>query len=150
MPLFNLVKNSSHYWLLAGLNIAIFTYRKGSAAAGESNPWITWPCLALYVIGELGNLNTHLVLRNLRSANGSERGIPKGLGFGIVTCPNYMFETLAWVGIAGVTWSWSSVLFAVMAVGQMGIWASKREGRYRSEFGAKYQKKRWVMLPGLW
>ncbi|KAL9003608.1 MAG: hypothetical protein Q9188_003542 [Gyalolechia gomerana] len=150
MPLFNLFKNSAHYWLLAGLNIAFFTYRPSSPAAGESNPYITWPAVLLFVVGELGNLNTHIVLRNLRPANRNERGIPKGLGFGIVTCPNYMFETMAWVGITVVTWSWSSVLFAAVAMAQMGIWAGKREGRYRREFGGKYRKKRWVMVPGLW
>ncbi|KAI4124238.1 MAG: hypothetical protein LQ338_004917 [Usnochroma carphineum] len=151
MPLFNLVKNSFHYWLLAGLNIAVFTYRSSSPAAGPSNPYITWLSVALYVLGELGNLNAHLVLRGLRSSDGStERGIPHGLGFGTVTCPNYMFEALAWLGIAGVTWSWSTLLFAAVAVGQMGVWAGKREGRYRREFGGKYKKKRWVILPGLW
>ncbi|KAI4122192.1 MAG: hypothetical protein LQ341_007325, partial [Variospora aurantia] len=81
MPLFNLFKNSAHYWLLAGLNIAIFTYRPSSPAAGPSNPYITWPSVASYVVGELGNLNSHLVLRSLRSSDGStERGIPQGLG----------------------------------------------------------------------
>ncbi|KAL8900879.1 MAG: hypothetical protein Q9207_005475 [Kuettlingeria erythrocarpa] len=151
MPLLNLFKNSAHYWLLAGLNIAFFTYRPHSPAAGPSNPWITWPSVALYVIGEVGNLNTHLVLRALRSSDEStERGIPKGFGFGLVTCPNYMFETLAWVGIAGVTWSWSSVLFAAVAVGQMALWAKKREVRYRREFGGRYTKKRSAMLPGIW
>ncbi|KAI4273576.1 MAG: hypothetical protein L6R38_006305 [Xanthoria sp. 2 TBL-2021] len=150
MPLFNLFKNSAHYWLLAGLNIAFWTYRSSSPAAGDSNSLITWPSVALYVIGELGNLNAHFVLRSLRSSRGNERGIPHGLGFGLVTCPNYMFETLAWIGICGVTWSLASVLFAVVAVGQMGLWAQKREMRYRREFGGKYQKKRSVMLPGLW
>ncbi|KAL9596798.1 MAG: hypothetical protein Q9219_005557 [cf. Caloplaca sp. 3 TL-2023] len=150
MPFFNLFKNSAHYWLLAGLNIAFFTYRPSSPAAGRSNPWITGLSVLLYIIGELGNLNAHLVLRGLRSKNGSERGIPEGFGFGIVTCPNYMFETMAWVGIAGVTWSWSSVLFAAVAVGQMGVWAGKREARYRKEFVREYRRKRYVMLPGLW
>ncbi|KAL8928634.1 MAG: hypothetical protein Q9172_000849 [Xanthocarpia lactea] len=150
MPLFNLFKNSAHYWLLAGLNIAFWTYRSNLPATGASNPWITWPSVALYVVGELGNLNAHLILRSLRSAGGNERGIPHGFGYGLVTCPNYMFETLAWIGICGVTWSLASVLFAVVAVAQMGVWAQKREVRYRREFGGKYQKKKSVMLPGLW
>ncbi|KAL8838342.1 MAG: hypothetical protein Q9176_005153 [Flavoplaca citrina] len=150
MPLLNLFKNSAHYWLLAGLNIAFWTYRSSAPAAGDSNPWITWPSVALYIIGELGNLNTHVVLRSLRSTGGNERGIPHGFGFGLVTCPNYMFETLAWIGICGVTWSLASVLFAALAVAQMGVWAQKKEVRYRREFGRKYQKKRSVMLPGVW
>ena len=90
------------------------------------------------------------MLRNLRSSGGAERGIPKGLGFDIVTCPNYMFEAMAWVGIAMVSWSFSTVFFAVVAVGQMGVWAGKKEERYRRDFGGKYKAKRSVMLPGIW
>ncbi|KAL8679037.1 MAG: hypothetical protein Q9186_004665 [Xanthomendoza sp. 1 TL-2023] len=153
MPLFNLFKNSAHYWLLAGFNIAFWTYRDAAPTASggnNNNMWITTASVILYVIGEVGNLYTHLILRSLRSSGGNERGIPHGFGFELVTCPNYMFETLAWVGICGVTWSLASIVFAVVAVGQMGVWAKKREGRYRREFGGKYQRKRYVMLPGLW
>lgn len=68
----------------------------------------------------------------------------------MVTCPNYMFEAVAWVGIAMVSWSWSTILFAVVAVGQMAVWARKKEERYRRDFGGRYKPKRWVMLPGIW
>ena len=146
----NILKNSAHYWLLAGANIAFWTYRQNAPAAQESNPVITFPGLALFVLGEIGNLVNHLTLRGLRSSGGTERGIPRGLGFELVTCPNYTFETLAWIGIALITWSWSTVLFAVVAVSQMGLWAGKKERRYRREFGDKYKKKRSVILPGIW
>ena len=150
MPLSNIFKNSAHYWLLSGLNMAYWIYLPTSPTAQPSNPSITYPGLALFLIGELGNLNAHLVLRNLRSSGGAERGIPKGLGFDVVTCPNYMFEAMAWVGIALVSWNLSTVLFAVVAVGQMGVWAGKKEERYRRDFGNKYKAKRSVMLPGIW
>ena len=150
MPASNLFKNSAHYWILAGANIAFFTYRPSAPAAGESNPYVTYPALAFFIIGELANLGTHIILRGLRSSGGTERKIPKGLGFDVVTCPNYGFEALAWIGIAMVTWSWSTVFFAVVAVAQMGVWAQKKEQRYRKEFGGEYKKKRSVMLPGIW
>ncbi|KAL8948007.1 MAG: hypothetical protein Q9222_005766, partial [Ikaeria aurantiellina] len=147
MPLFNLWKNSAHYWLLGGLNIAFFTYNPSSSAAAtatDAGIWsdlITWVSVLAYVVGELGTLYIHIILRNLRSSGGKERGIPTGFGFGLVTCPNYMFETLAWVGIIGVTRSWSTVLFAQVAIAQMGLWAVKKEARYRKEFGGKYGRK---------
>ena len=150
MPAFNIFKNSAHYWLLSGLNMAYWIYLPSAAAASASNPLITYPGLAMFVIGELGNLSNHLTLRNLRSSGSAERGIPQGLGFGLVTCPNYMFEVLAWAGIALVSWSWSTVLFAAAATVQMGLWAKKKEARYRKDFGGKYQKKRFSMLPGIW
>ncbi|KAI7362777.1 hypothetical protein KC336_g21651, partial [Hortaea werneckii] len=106
--------------------------------------------LALFTFGELANLNTHLILRGLRSAGGTERGVPKGLGFGWVTCPNYLFESIAWLGILLINRSWATAVFIAVAVGQMAIWAKKKENRYRKELGSKYQKKRYSMIPGIW
>lgn len=149
MPFRNVFKNSFHYWILSGAFMAYFIYSPTSSAAGASNPAITYPALALFAFGELANLNAHIVLMNLRSPGGTERGVPKGFGFNWVTCPNYFFETLAWAGIWLVTWNWATGVFFVVGVGQMAIWAKKREIRYRKESG-KYQKKKFCMLPGLW
>ena len=150
MPARNIFKNSAHYWLLAGANIAYWIYKPNSPTARQHNPIFLYGGLLLFVLGELGNLSTHITLRNLRSAGGKERGIPSGLGFDLVTCPNYMFETIAWTGIAAVTWSLSTLLFVIVAVGQMGVWAGGKEKKYRREFGDKYTKKRSVILPGIW
>ena len=150
MPARNIFKNSAHYWIFGGALIAYFTYGPTSITAAPSNPLITFPALAMYVFGELANLNTHLVLRSLRSPGGTERGVPKGFGFDWVTCPNYLFESIAWTGILLVNRSWSTLVFIVLAVGQMAVWAKKKESRYRREGGAKYQKKRYAMIPGIW
>lgn len=150
MPLRNLFNNSAHYWILAGVNLAYWNYRPTSPASLPSNPYITYPALALFIIGEAGNLYTHVVLRNLRSSGGTERGIPEGWGFGLVTCPNYMFEAVAWLGVALLTWSLSSVIFLTAALLPMGSWAKKKEAKYRKEFGNRYRRKRFVMLPGIW
>ena len=149
MPIFNIFKNSAHYWGLAGLLIAYVTYAPNSATAAPSNPLLTYTAVALYFIGELGNLNAHLCLRRLRSEGGAERGIPRGLGFNLVTCPNYMFEILAWIAIAMVNRSWSTLVFMGVAIIQMVLWAKKKEYRLRKEFGDKYKKKRYTMLPGI-
>lgn len=150
MPVRNVFKNSAHYWLISGFLIAWATYSPYSATAAPSNPALTYAGLLLFAIGELGNLNTHLVLRGLRSQGGTERGIPRGLGFDWVTCPNYMFESLAWLAVLMVNRSWSTGVFIVLAVGQMGLWAKKKERRYRKELGGKYKKKRFAMIPGVW
>ena len=150
MPATNIFKNSAHYWLFSGLLIAYFTYAPSAPTASDGSPLLTYAALAAYVAGELGNLNAHLVLRNLRPAGTTERGVPKGLGFDWVTCPNYMFESLAWVAILLVNRSWSTLVFIALAVGQMGVWAKKKERRYRKEGGGKYKKKRFTMMPGIW
>ncbi|KAL4909051.1 hypothetical protein BDW74DRAFT_145875 [Aspergillus multicolor] len=151
MPARNIVKNSGHYWILAGCNIAYWVFRPDSAAAtARVNPALVYTGLALYVFGELANFNTHLVLRDLRRPGSTERGIPRGFGFGAVTCPNYFFEVVSWVGVYLVSGlSWSVLFFIAVAAGQMALWAKKKERRYRKEFGDKYKRKRHVMIPGL-
>jgi very-long-chain enoyl-CoA reductase len=151
MPARNIFKNSFHYWVLAGLNTAVWIYAPGSSAAKEPNSLLLYGGLLAYTIGELGNLNAHLTLRGLRSSGGRERGIPQGLGFNLVTCPNYMFEVISWIGVYLVSGlNLSILLFAIVSTGQMMPWAKKRERNYRKEFGEKYKRKSFTMLPGIW
>ncbi|KAF2727141.1 hypothetical protein EJ04DRAFT_479521 [Polyplosphaeria fusca] len=150
MPVFNIFLNSGHYWFFAGLNLAFWTYRPTAPTAGPSNPLIMYAGIACFVIGELANLQVHFTLKNLRRPGTQDRGIPRGLGFDLVTCPNYMFETLAWIGIWLTNWSLSMVPFIGFALYYMGQWAKKKERRYRKEFGDKYKRKRYTMLPGIY
>ncbi len=150
MPAANIFRNSAHYWVLSGINLAYWTYSPTAPTAGPVIPWLTYTGLAIFVLAELGNLSTHLTLRGLRSAGGKERGIPRGLGFGLVTCPNYMFEALAWIGVWMVNRSLSTAVFLAVSGAIMAQWAKQKEKRYRAEFGDKYKRKRYVMVPGLW
>ena len=50
-------------------------------------------------VAELANYRTHAILRDLRPAGTAKRGIPYGLGFDFVSCPNYTFEIAAWLAI---------------------------------------------------
>lgn len=146
----NIFKNSAHYWLLGGVNVAYWTYAPWAwSAKPDPMPLVTIVGLALFAMGEAGNLYTHLVLRDLRKPGSTERGIPHGIGFENVTCPNYMFEVMAWVGMVYVGRSWSVALFAIVAGAQMAVWAMKKEKRYRKEFPDTYKKKEFVMLPGV-
>jgi len=150
MPASNIVKNSGYYWVLSGFNLAYWSYGPNSPAARASNPLIAYVGVALFVIGEICNYSNHLTLKNLRRPGSTDRGIPQGLGFNLVTCPNYMFEAIAWIGVALVNRSLSTIVFIIVAVGQMGVWAWKKERRYRKEFGDKYKRKRYAILPGIW
>jgi very-long-chain enoyl-CoA reductase len=151
MPARNIFKNSAHYWILAGANIAAWIYSPSSPTAGEANAFLLYAGLFAYTLGEVGNLYTHLVLRGLRSSGGRERGIPHGFGFGSITCPNYTFEVLSWIGIYLISaLSWSVLLFAAVSTAQMMSWAKKKEKNYRREFGGKYKRKTFTMLPGIW
>ena len=60
--------------------------------------------LAIFALAELGNLTIHVMLRNMRPAEGSQkREIPRGFLFNFVACPNYTFEVLSWVGFSIMT-----------------------------------------------
>ncbi|KIW15933.1 hypothetical protein PV08_05983 [Exophiala spinifera] len=151
MPFRNVFKNSFHYWALSGALIAAFIYSPSSAAAAGPNPALIYSGLLLYVVGELGNLHSHLTLMGLRSSGGNERGIPQGPFFSLVTCPNYLFETISWLGVYLVSGlSWGVLIFIIISVLPMAQWAKKKERRYRKEFGDKYKNKRYTMLPGIW
>ncbi|OGM41140.1 steroid alpha reductase family protein [Aspergillus bombycis] len=150
MPARNIFKNSAHYWVLAGLNIAYWVFRPDASAVNELNPALLYAGLGLFVFGELANLNSHLVLRGLRRPGTTDRGIPSGFGFNLVTCPNYLFEIMAWIGVYLVSGlSWSVLFFIAVGGAQMAAWAKKKERRYRKEFGDKYKRKSFVVLPGL-
>lgn len=60
-----------------------------------------------------------------------------------------MFETIAWTGIQLVTRSYGTLLFIAIAVYQMQVWAEGKERALRAEFGDKYTKKSFPMIPGL-
>ncbi|KAF2093292.1 synaptic glyco protein SC2 [Rhizodiscina lignyota] len=156
MPVFNIFKNSGHYWGLSGLVLAYFTcapFARISTPNLEASPVnnvFTYFGLLLFVLGELLNFNTHLSLSSLRPRdNPTKRAVPKGLGFDWVTCPNYLFEVLAWVGIWMVNRNWSTGLFLLVAIVQMFFWAKKKERRLRKEFPGEYKKKRYTIVPGL-
>lgn len=150
MPFTNVFKNSGYYWIIAGVNLGYWIYRPNAPTAKPMNPLLTFPGLLLYCVGELGNLNAHLTLRGLRSSGGKERGIPHGLGFNLVTCPNYMFEAIVWVGMCLITRDFATVLFTAIGIAQMAAWARKKEKNYRKEFGDKYKKKKYVLIPGVY
>lgn len=155
MPAFNIFKNSAHYWLLGGLNIAIFTYSPHGTPTSRDPEgqlaFLPYLAIALFIVGELGNLSAHLTLMNLRKPGTKDRGIPHGGVFSLVpvTCPNYFFEAVAWLGVQIANRSLSTTVFVVVAVAQMALWAQKKERRYRKEFPDSYKKKRFAMLPGI-
>ena len=149
MPLSNIFKNSGYYWMFA-FWIAHVTL----------NPMYTVPScemqkkigLGLFVVCELLNLKAHVDLRNLRPAGTRIRKIPRGILFSLVSCPNYLFEILSWVGFTLASQSVAAAAFTVVGAGQMAVWAKAKHSRYRKEFDGKdgremYPKRRTALVP---
>jgi len=148
MPIFNLFKNSGYYWGCC-LMVAYFVNHPLFTAPASLNVYIG---LTLFAIGEIVNLICHLQLSNLRPDGSTTRAIPKGLFFDFVSCPNYTFEILAWIGFSLMTQTLTSYLFTLIGAGQMFIWAGQKHVRYLKEFDGKdgreaYPKSRKIIIP---
>lgn len=150
MPLRNIFKNSFHYWIVSGALLAWFVYTPADTASSDTSPSVLMVLgVLLYLVGVTMNTYVHLIQRSLRPAGTTQRRVPRGPGFAWVTCPNYMFETVTWVGVLLVSRSWSVLLFIVISVAQMKAWADKKEARYRREFPGEYVWKKYSIIPGL-
>ncbi|KAK1761210.1 3-oxo-5-alpha-steroid 4-dehydrogenase-domain-containing protein [Echria macrotheca] len=149
MPAFNIFRNSAFYWLLAGVLSAWHIYAPGSLTDRNELTPLDYFGIALFVIGETCNWIVHQHLASLRKPGGTEKGIPNCIGSNLVTSPNYMFEVLAWVGVIAISRSWAVVIFIVNGIVYMRDWSRGKEKALRAEFGDRYKKKRYTMLPGL-
>ncbi|KAK0635065.1 3-oxo-5-alpha-steroid 4-dehydrogenase-domain-containing protein [Bombardia bombarda] len=149
MPAVNIFRNSFFYWTFAGLLCALDIYAPGSMASRDVLGPLDYLGLALFAVGESCNWIVHQHLASLRKPGGTERGIPNCIGSNWVTSPNYMFEVLAWVGVILISRSFSVVFFICFGTVYMRDWSRGKEKALRKEFGDRYHKKRYTMLPGL-
>ena len=87
------------------------------------------------------------MLKNLRRPGTTERGIPDGWGFQLVSCANYFWESLSWLTFAIQCQCLGAYFFWFVSTAQMLDWAIKKHKRYKKDFGDKYPKHRKVMFP---
>lgn len=153
MPLRNLFKNATYYGGF-GFFVSYFV----------NHPLYTLPLygckqicfgLGLFLVSEYGNFCCHLVLRNLRPAGSTVRGLPKPEPgqfltrmFNLVACPNYTYEVMAWLGFSIMTQSLPALMFTVVGFIQMAIWALKKRQAYIREF-AEFPRSRRAIVPYL-
>jgi very-long-chain enoyl-CoA reductase len=147
MPLRNLFKNCSYYWLFAMY-----------VAYHVNHPLYTAPCscqfyigAATFVLGEIGNLCVHLALRDLRPPGTTVRKIPMPTNlfttlFNFVSCPNYTYEIISWIGFTVMTSCLPAGLFTFAGAYQMTMWALGKHKAYKKEF-ANYPKNRKAIIP---
>lgn len=149
MPARNIFRNSAFYWIMAGLLCALDIYAPGNLSDRDELGLLDYVGLAVFTVGETCNWIVHQHLASLRKPGGTEKGIPNCIGSDLVTCPNYMFEVMAWVGVILISRSWAVVLFICTGTIYMRSWSRSKEKALRKEFGDRYKKKRYTMLPGL-
>lgn len=135
MPFKNLFKNCTYYWSF-GAVIGYPLCSPSYVAPSESQVYLGF---VIFAVCELGNLMCHLMLSNMRPAEGSQkRDIPKGFLFDAVACPNYTFEIMSWVGFSIMTQLSFSYLFTLVGFLQMADWAMKKHQGYKKTYGKEY------------
>ena len=147
MPVFNVFKNSFHYWVLGGLAIAYFLYHP-LYSEQHSHAFVN-VCALLFVAAELGNLYCHLILRWLRPAGSKARGIPRGFLFEYVTCANYTCELAAWLVFCLFTSTLTAWVFTLVSAAQIAQWSVKKHVALRKEFGDKVPRRK-ILVPFVW
>ena len=124
MPLSNLFKNCTYYWAFGaviGVPLCSPNYVE------PANETMVYAGLAIFILSQIGNLICHLILSNLRTAEGAlERPIPTGFLFDYVSCPNYTFEICAWLGFSIMTQIPFAYAFTLVGFLQMAQWAMKK------------------------
>jgi len=145
MPFFNIVKNSAYYWSFAFLCSYFLCHPQYTDPVCKCCSCIG---LGIFVLSEIGNLICHIKLSKLRPAEGSsQRPIPKGFLFNFVSCPNYTFEVLAWVGFSFYTSMLYSWMFTIVGLLQMSEWAFKKHREYIKDYPEYRGLKRKAIIP---
>lgn len=144
MPLSNLFKNSIYYWTF-GAVIGYPLCHPGYKAPPFLQVQVG---LGIFMLSEIGNLICHLMLSNLRPAEGSlARPIPTGFLFDFVSCPNYTFEVMSWVGYSIMTQIPFSYVFTLVGFLQMTDWALKKHRGYVKTYDGYKALRRKAIIP---
>lgn len=114
MPWKNIVKNSLGYWGVFGIGCMYFFLKPTYEAPAWMTKKLATVLGCLFVIFEALNFKTHLILRNLRTPGTTERNIPYGFGFDLVSCANYFWETLIWITFAVLVSHLGAYVFLAM------------------------------------
>ena len=149
MPWTNIIKNSTHYWLIFGFLAMYFFLRPDyTPPSWVTNDQIYTIFFWKFMFCEYMNYCCHCILRDLRKPGTTERGIPKGNIFSMVSCANYFWESMAWLLFAVMSQVLGAYVFWAFSSGQMLQWALKKHHQYKKEF-KHYPSKRKAMFPFL-
>ncbi|CAG9465160.1 unnamed protein product [Pedinophyceae sp. YPF-701] len=144
MPVANLWRNCSHYWL-AGAYVGYFINHPSYTAAPLAQ---VQALLAAALVCQLGNLTCHVMLARLRSGGKTGYQKPTGFLFDFIACPNYTCEIWGWLLFTAATRTLTAGVFALAGALPMIDWALKKYKRLRKQFGDDYPK-RFVIFPPL-
>lgn len=143
MPLFNIFKNSFHYWVLNGA--IAFGYFGYGFMIDDSKLHHIYNALnlnhiralvCLFLVAESWVFYVHIKLRlwgdaQKKQGNTTKR-VPINSGmFALFVAPNYTFESWAWILFTLIfKLNLFSLIFTAVSMTQMYLWAQKKNKRY--------------------
>lgn len=142
MPLFNLFKNSFHYWVLSGaISIGYFGYGFliSDAQLFKLYSYVKLNnlnlLLGLFVMCEFWNFYVHYKLRrwgDAQKAKGITKRVPLEDGlFKVFVAPNYTFEIFSWTWFTLIfKLNIFAVIFLVVSTVTLRAWSAKKNKRY--------------------
>jgi very-long-chain enoyl-CoA reductase len=127
MPWTNIIKNSAHYWAIFG-GLAMYFFLRPDYTPPS---WVKYEQVYTiffwkFMFCEYMNYKCHCILRDLRKPGTTERGIPKGNIFHLVSSANYFWESMAWLLFAVMSQVFGAYVFFLFSSGQMLQWALKK------------------------
>lgn len=127
-PISNVFRNCAYYWSF-GSYIAYYVNHPLYTPVSDLQMKIGF---AFGIICQIANFYCHILLKNLRSADGSGGyQIPRGFLFNIVTCANYTTEIYQWLGFNIATQTVAGYIFLVVAAFIMTNWALAKHRRLK-------------------
>lgn len=145
MPFKRVFINSIHYWGTFGALVGYFFLHPLYTEPNFPLP-VKYGLIGAFALFQFLNFKCHTILRDLWKPGTNERGIPKGWGFGLVSCANYFYETLVWLSFSVFSGTFTSYLFLLFSFYQMTVWALQKHARYRKDF-KDYPKNRKAIVP---
>ena len=138
----------SSYYTFASYMIASYAVPRDL-----TNPIVEMLGLAAFVIGEAGNFYHHWLLKKLkeqRLKNGRRYVPPNGGLFELVAAPHYLFEVIAWVGLALVAQQFNAYLEIVSSLGYLMVRSKRTNDMYFNMFSKKeWPRNRKNLIPYL-
>jgi very-long-chain enoyl-CoA reductase len=105
--------------------------------------------LGLFAVGELGNLYHHALLARQRRGGGAKYVVPTGGLFDACTMPHYLFEIVAWGGVAAASAHLHAYLVAAGMASYLAGRAVATTRWYEAKFGSDWPADRAHLVPGI-
>jgi len=145
MPIKNIFINCTHYWVFFGAAMTLIL-RPGYTPPAWLPAYGSYLFAGFFLFFAFMNGACHMVLRNLRAPGSTERGIPHGWGFGVISCANYFWESMTWLMFAIPSQQWCAYAFWFFSSAIMCVWAKAKHDRYKKDF-PEYPTIRKAMIP---